>query len=530
LVAIPFSYVYAKNLFPNPFAKILSFIVAFSFWPIYVGLFAHPVVLVVTLEWVLLAIWSFWWKNRGGPRESLSLGILSLTAGIGFYTHLHWPAVAFIALGSVAFIRFKHWGCKPLPWFCLFGPCLLCLIPLVLATQNGDYGSYWQTLWTFKDSRPPLEWLLNPISYFGSIFWGGPHPPPTYSPFWGGYLNPLLGAFTLLGAVSFWSQRKKPECLFILLSLPIFFLPAFLTRATEFFRIVTLLPPLFILASAGILVLFTQPFFQKHRFLCVSLLTASLVLDAGHLKVYQSSWAQQPEIWKTFGKSRSLYLAERILRHQSIKEGSGLIFTDLNPISCEPSLAVATFSYNAAWNNCIKITPHWGALLLRQDYETYCKTHYPKADWHPLPADSPDSPLLACVIWKVNEGPPFDAMNTANMGFRQYSRAEIEWFDRPYRTHLRPLLASLKPPSTSEPWLQAFYWEKRSDLEKDDIHYRYFHPSWNAELGLYPSNRNNQKLRMECLQAAYSWVPAPHLHQAWLDEKDAIVDPSGPRP
>src|SRR5581483_5784445 len=98
VAALGAAYFAARAHYSKNFALLFTLLMAFSFWPLYVGRFSHPGSLL--LLWELLAVGFAGKAARAASAENQKwLGFfLGLWTGLGFYTFTSWPTVALVLI------------------------------------------------------------------------------------------------------------------------------------------------------------------------------------------------------------------------------------------------------------------------------------------------------------------------------------------------------------------------------------------------------------------------------------------------
>ncbi len=392
LLTIPVAYVASIFFAQRSSAWMATTFFGLSFWPFYLGRFCVPHVLLVCWEIIALIALGFFRNSNSKSQLNLRATLLGLTAGFGFYIHLHWIMVALMISVAVGWIVFSR---KERPWrtliFFLF-PLLLLAAPLGLTAFIQKTGNYLSMLWILKKGVSwNAQWQAC-WDYFSSLFWGVQTPRFTYKPFWGGFLNPLLDAVLGLGLVGLYQQRRSPQALWIGTALFLFILPGWLTQELEMFRLVLLIPMLLFLASEGLGILLGDLPIRSRGLVLTVLVTFSASMDFYHLLgPYQAACHSDYATLSGYTKSFENWKAYQILKKRSMDQGPGLILTEMESSSFNQTLTVTVYPYNAARNpHLSSASARWMAFLTNINYAPFLSKRFPRIEWFEL---SPDRPL-----------------------------------------------------------------------------------------------------------------------------------------
>jgi hypothetical protein len=367
----------------------------FSFWPLYMGRFNIPPILIPLWECGCLLLLGYCLPNPPKRVRLFFWLLLGLGIGTGFYTYFSWPFVAlpfFLALGS----SFLPWGSgrpgKGIFYLVLL-ICLITVLPLSVAHLYLPLGfHYFHLLWAFQNGFNPLLYLQNAASFLICVFWGlgSNFNDFAYRPLWGGLLNPLLGSFFFLGLIELFRQRKHPFSRWFLAAFFLSLSPIFLTNNLEMFRIIQILPLLLFCVALGFQVLLKSLKKNKRVWILAVFSFASFGMDFYHLGfIYPHLLETQPEKWSSLAKQRSCYNAYKILTGQYKAQGPGLILDSfvslLERDPTENSLTLACFSFDAGRNPQIGISKsNWAALLVSQNDLPFLHPKFSQASWYDL--------------------------------------------------------------------------------------------------------------------------------------------------
>lgn len=460
----------ARAHFNETFTWIFCGLVAFSFWPLYTGRFSHQGSLLLLWEFLVLGIAGRLSKTAG-PRELKKSGwSLGFMTGLGFYTFTSWPTVVLV-LTLWVYLFFR----KAILFF--LGGMILAYLPLGWEWFHQDYGGYIHHVWAWDLSRPWLGQILQSLSDFSAFFWKSTIPANlfAYKPFWGGYLNPFMGALFFLGALVFFRTESKSKSFFVVSAFLIFYVPGFLTGGVEMFRVLPLLPLLLAGTTWGLLTLL-GPLKLHLKWIALTLiLVFSLSLDTKHLfGVYHGIWVQPKDNWfasKSVERLRAYYILEELKK----QKGPGVILCELVPDLYDQSLTIATYAFNVAQNR--ELNPgqaRWAALLINIHYQPYLADIFPDGNWYRLApdVDRPDGGLMLAVFPLPSNHP-----ETLNRWIKADKACQdltpLVFDNRDYKSR-KPLLEkiySIYPLFQDDRFLESCFWEKIAENEYGDRNY-----------------------------------------------------------
>ena len=470
LLTVGAAYFGARAHLNKTFALVFCGLMAFSFWPLYVGRFSHQGSLLLLWEMLVLGA-AGRLVSTAIPSAQKKIGLgLGFLVGLGFYTFTSWPTVALVLTLWVFFFHRK----ALLP---LFGGMILAYLPLGWAWLYQDYGGYIHHVWAWDPARPWIAQLLQSFSDFSAFFWKSTIPSNlfAYKPFWGGYLNPLLGALFFLGVLVFFRTESKFKSLFAISAFLIFYSPGFLTGGVEMFRVLPLLPLLLAGVAWGLLALLEplKPYFKW--IVLVLVLILSLGLDAIHLfGFYHGVWTHPCDNWFA-SKSVERLRAYQILGAIQKQEGPGFVLSELVPDLYDQSLSIATYAFNVEQNKELNIDQaKWAALLINIHYQPYLVRIFPEGKWYRLAPDMdrPDGGLMLAVF-------PFPSTHSEIlnrwMGADRacHDLTPLVFDNRDYKSR-KPVLEklySLYPLFEGDRFLESCFWEKIAENEYGDRNY-----------------------------------------------------------
>jgi len=466
-LTVIFTYWAGRAFFSRSFAVLFAGSMAFSFWPLYAGRFSAQGGLALCWEMLVLAVLGWFWKVPEGKRTT-SAFLLGVCSGIGFYTYTSWPVVA-VPLTLVVFLKLRTKSSIDWKGFLLFLiPQGLLFVPMLNRFFFG--GGY-------------LPYVLqNPFQGFRgfndlmSFFWGSPLPPNlfAYRPFWGGLLNPLLGALCFLGVFYCLKIFPKP---FRWMGLGLFVtlvLPGSLTGGLDMYRVIQVLPMLLFFIAVGLVCFWN--ILPKNGKLpgLIAVLVISICLDLFHLfGIYHSIWTHPKDNWFA-SKSVERMRAYDILEEANAKAGPGFVLSDLVPDIYDQSLSLAAYGFNVEQNP--KFHPadaKWVALLTNIHYQDALTKEFPEARsfWLASDVERPDGGLMLVIIPLPSSHPEelnrWIGVDLAMRGMLDEVYDNRDWKDR--GPIIRDLF-QLYPLVKGDRFLESCFFEKIAENEYGDRH------------------------------------------------------------
>jgi hypothetical protein len=417
------AYPLARTFFPRSISFFIFLGSTTGFWILYTGQFCIPLLLAILLEMLTLA-----WLSRTASsqhpsrRDAFILGNLT---GIGFFTAISWPLVAFAA--ALAFFFISRNGKKVSSPAYFIIPLLAWVLIFAWTCWQAQYGARLKNLWGFHPGAPLQDQLLNSTSYLTSIFWGGEK---NYGPTWGGMVNPIFTSLFLLGSLEFRRVFQSKFLQWLLISFVLFMMPGLVTNTFDIFRIILIFPLLLIITGFGFQALLSTLAGSQRIFFIFLLFAVSSALDIRHLKVQRPvSSAESVEFSKAF----------QILDKTRLQSGPGYVFLDLRPNIWDKSLTLATYPFNAASNHFIPPQlVSWAGFIVNENYKPFLGKRFPGARWEELGRDAlwPGEKLMLVLVPLNGENRPlFEKWKRANDYFQTVTS---EIMDRePYESRER---------------------------------------------------------------------------------------------
>jgi 4-amino-4-deoxy-L-arabinose transferase-like glycosyltransferase len=513
LLIVPAGYWAARQFFSKSFSFILGCLLGLSFWPVYVGRFGVMTGLVLLAECLVLALLG---KFLGEPDEkkrkwnAIGLGI---GTGLGFYTYLHWPLMAAMVYFTVFLSILPGFKKKPFLSCKLYGSFLVASFitasPLGFAffreggNQLGDYLHHLSA----TSSGSLAGQLAVSLSYISSLFWGMDLSFYTYQPVWGGYLNPILTSFFLIGLLELFFRRKTLLAQWLLWSLFLFILPGALTSERATSRLILVVPVLLAVSAWGVTQFFLASKPKNFRLFMI-LLTISFGLDIYHLHgAYAQVWNKLNH-WKGYEKSYPRYQAYLQLETIAKEKGPGFIFGDFVPGLQDQTFMVATYGFNAAQN--LKIQSEkasWAAVLTNIHYQPFLKNRFPdgKAYWVSKNMNSLDGGWMLWVFplepsrWK-----DVKRWQSASQALGPYIEKNLCYVPGRSFSDISFALQNAYPSFQGDPFLESCYWEKMADISLKQA----------LSTDRHSGSITDTKGAIQCLSSAVKrGYPAAHLYR-----------------
>lgn len=376
LVCLFLAFFGVRKIFSGSFAFFFLSFTALGLWPLYAGFFCLSLTLFMAWEFLTLFLLAEWAEARDEKRRKQAAALLGLAVGIGFFIAIPWGVVALVAgIAVLSGIATKHpgeWGSKIMfliPVFVFLGFFMV----VSLREGNGAHIKFLLGDW----GNEPLSRFLNSFSYMSCLFWGRDQG-GSYGPAWGGMLNPLLGSFFFLGLLECWRRRSEPFVRWLVLGLVLLFLPGFLTKDFDVFRVLQTLPLLLMVIVLGAVTLAARLPNQGRWWIVGAVLILSFSLDARNLSRMFMNDSPQAEVFsKAYG----------VLRDQNARSGPGDIFLNLRPNLWDETLDVAVQPFDRLELGSAAPEAKWAAVFVNVHYRPFLEKRFPQARWVDLGED-----------------------------------------------------------------------------------------------------------------------------------------------
>jgi 4-amino-4-deoxy-L-arabinose transferase-like glycosyltransferase len=468
LLCVPLSYYACRTFFSKSMSLIGCLLVAASFWPLWLGRISHQMGLMLLWEW--LALWCL-----GKYLNSTSSGswkftiLLGLCIGGGFYTFFAWPVIALFVSG-VVLTRAIRSGRLLTALLFLFA-VLTAVSPLLWAAIQDDYGYYVTHRWLTKGSK---EWdLLHSLYYVSTLFWEGWKDYFGYAPRWGGFLNPILGAFVGVGLGEVWRLRKNPLVLAWVGAFVLFLTPVMLTDNYSASRLTPLLPICLIGSALGIQTLALSVGSLWNKKYLLFLLIISLGLDGLNLYQTRSYTNRCPE-----GPKYTRYELAYSQIAQLEKKGSGAAFTNFINDTRDRSLSFLTYPFNVVINPRIPSDSiSWAVVLTDEEYKLCLSRGFPGIQWYWLDWDLRDMKGAIFFVRGMYLGViPLSMSNRQTVqkwlkAGRDLENIALDDLNHvPSRSHdaLIKKMKAFYPDFEVDGFLKTFFWEKVAKAYAED--------------------------------------------------------------
>jgi hypothetical protein len=470
LVPFAFAYLESKRYFSKSFSFLLAFLLGLGFWPLFLGRFSHPAVLV--FPWACLALAGLGRiLTADKNKKDVAALVLGLLAGSGFYTYLSWAPVA---LFTAAVVAWKSRRARR-PFWIFTAALVLSLTPLAWAMVQNGYGSYLAVHWPLSRPGGSLTLFLSPFRYLGALLWGGPNY-YFYTSNWGGLLNPLGASLFWVGLAGLFRAESRKTGFFTLLALVLFLLPGVLTYSVNSLRVVQCLPVVLFCSTVGFQALAGSfPPLRRGKIIALVLL-ASVALDSYHLFFpFHFLWSNPQGPWPINGKSLEYSRAYPLLEEQNRRAGSGLVYTAFQPNWTDQSLTVATIPFNALLNPGLDSTSvRWVAWVCNIHYLPFLEKRFPegRATWLSSGHEGEDGGLMLEIVpitgenratWAQWSGVNGAFLNAVSVLMR---RREGQSYDG-----VRKALLDAQPLAEGDPFLESCLWDQVFNSYNSDAAY-----------------------------------------------------------
>jgi 4-amino-4-deoxy-L-arabinose transferase-like glycosyltransferase len=459
LLSVPASYFATRKFFSPAVAALVAALTAVSFWPLYLGRYSTQSVFMVFWEWVAFYALAVFLNKR--PESKWPAFWLGLATGLGFHTYLSWGLVAFLIALIVAF-RPQASLVKRARTFSLFaGTALLAGSPLFISYLNG-YRGYFHHLWAV---HPQHSWLSNvslASAYARDLFWGQAPEFFHYGPVWGGFFNPISGAFCFLGLLLILRHWRKALYFWLVFASFFFFIPAVLTNNLEMMRLCQLLPVLTVVTALGIHRLVSNRGWVASVAIALFILAGSAAFDAYHLfAVYANHWKNNPAYYGSH-KTIEFYRAYPFLKSMGDRQGPGLILLNFHPDPYDQTLFTATYAFNSAENPALDpAKAKWAAILANAHEQPYLAREFPagKGLWLSEGLNRPDGGFwLEQVELTPQNRNILDQWRKADQSLKELNYRVIEEGVNPDQGRMLGVLEKARPYFQEDPFLQSRYW------------------------------------------------------------------------
>ncbi len=451
----------ARKVFSNFFSLIFVFLLGFSYWPLYLGHRCLPAVSVPLGEMLLLFSLVHFLKSKGNRKSFWAL-VSGVCLGLLSFTYVSWPVVGLWGAGVFLYMVFLTRGPRRI-WVFLFGVgAFTALLPFLLAVFREGYGQHISALTPWSGWFRDRNLFANSFLYLDSLFWNLSGFAPGDALSKGGFLNPFLCSFFLLGTVEMIRSREKAWVRWLAGAFLLFLIPGFVSLNVQTFRVVQLLPPLLLITTLGFKPLWDFTRGRQRWIILAGILLGSTLLDTGRLTLPYQEISTHPERFLGTGKSLARYRAFKVLTELKEKLGPGIVLGEWD-IPADRTIEVATYFFNAACHPSLDPTlASWLAVVTDNHYTPFLEKRFPGVQWWDLDSDFSRDGNRALGIIQVNPSNRGTVLKwaSADRAFRDmnwaidhvYERDCLEVADRKIRENY-PLIKG-------DPFLESCFWEK----------------------------------------------------------------------
>jgi len=462
-LSLVFSTLAVRRLFPGKLLFPFFFALSSGFWPVYVGRDASQAVLVPLFE-SLCFLFLERWVSSNGHRKGWAWGLaLGFFAGLGVYSYVGFLSVLLAVVLGVLWLALK----KPELRKSAAGVGLILLavlVPLGLAAFRERIGGYFVGVSLFSGYFKWGDQLLNDASFLTCLLWGPLKGTTANGPALGGILNPLEGAFLLIGLLEWWKKKKGwnralPLGLFLL-----FLLPGLLSAdSVETLRILPVMPILYLAAAWGFLNFWDINQARLGKAVLVLLALVSVGLNLYQLAIARTGDGSLFKKISVEDQSNEGYWAYQRLAEEARHEGPGLVFSDFILLPHDHALHVMTFPWNALLKPGLDPDKaKWAGILTNVHYGSFLAERFPQARWTyvtPVPADDGGSVLGIIPVTRENQ-PVFFKWASAQVFFREmFLEAQDAMNDRGFYTRQVEKLPAGYGLMQGDPFLESVYGE-----------------------------------------------------------------------
>lgn len=397
--------------------------------------------------------------------------LLGLCCGLGNYISILWGPI--FAMVAVVFIWAWFFSRNKSVWkdaVSFLAISFLSALPLVVAAWHEGTGRHFLVNLNFDTSFSFFPYrFLNAASYFTCLFWGTWDNEFRFTSLWGGFFNPLEGAWFFLGVVELYRFCTAAWMQWLAVAFLLFLLPGLLSANLEMMRIVPSVLIVIVIAALGLQrLLLDQTLARRSTFLIFSLvLSASFTLY---------NFAGPYHLWQVPGehnrlfKSEEKYRAFTILRDLNEQEGPGFILTEFTADYSgdahlpDQTLRLASYPFNAVLNARLSSRhPSWVAVLFNEYHLPFLSRRFPDGKFYILSKKSsaPYGELAMCVV-PTSRIPPdiWSRWLEVHQAFLAWNARLLDLDTGKSRDPLLSALAKIQPLVKGDPFLESCLLEK----------------------------------------------------------------------
>lgn len=415
-LAVFLGYLAARQFFSKSFSFLCVGLLAFSYWPLYLGRFCLQGVLMPPWELFTFFCLGKFLNAPDSRKKAWALG-LGLCAGLHSFIFVTWPVI----VAAVAIVVLKASQRSRFLWAWFLAGTFLGLAPFLAAALQKGYGQHLLEVSMGSRFFHGSDFFTVLGGYLSVLLWGTFGKGGFYIPTQGGFLNPLLGAFFCLGLLEIYRCRSLALEKWTIAASVMFLLPGWMSLNVEGFRIVQLMP-LVLMAAAWGLAAFLRILAPSWRiWVTAFFLGFTALFDFARLAMPYQDTTAHPQRFLQTGKSLARYQAYGVLEKLEQTEGPGIVLGEWN-VSSDRTLEAATYFFNAALGPGLDPTQaRWLALLTDRHYRPFLEKRFPRASFTSLDGDfSRDGNSMLMVVQ--------DASETRQM-FQRWSQADRAFRD-----------------------------------------------------------------------------------------------------
>jgi len=447
------SYWASRQYFSKLTSFIFCWIFAFSFWEFSFMRFCVPEILIIFFQFLTLALLGIFIKSKTFTSKWFFILLLSVVAGLGFYSYINWLVVWFL-ITSILWMR--TWGKKIENRKYLF---TFIAVSAVLAFPWAQARLSPGNLTYIHASFEPTFLLNSCFSYLIGLFWDSKKSFP-FGPNWGGMFDPLTSSWIFLGIFYALANVEKKLLALLSLGLVVSMLPGILTNYLELHRITPSLPFWIALAVLGIKSLFPDQTKRSYVWL-IPLGCISLALNAYNFVVPYCDVSRVPpeRQWRSVQYEDSY----KILKSLSTETGPLYVFTEFNTDYDNKTLNIAVYPFDCLQNPKLsKASPQWAAIIANIYYAPYFINKFRNIKFKILKSNRTLPQPIGVFLIPVSEIPDSVLKNWIeadqiyrNTNIKMKNKQPIDTFGQ-----FSEYFSTLKNKFQKDYFLTSVYWEK----------------------------------------------------------------------
>jgi hypothetical protein len=477
----------ARQFFAKSFAFLCACLLTLGYWPLYIGRLCHEGIWLPL--WVCLCLYftGRFLKAPAGNAQKFCAAALGLCLGLGSFTFTPWPVVSLVFILTVLFVTYRTKRNWPV-FLLLLAAFFIALAPFFIAISREGFGRHIVELSPWGGWFHSFNFFAGFGRYFSALLWSPFEQDPAYTPVWGGFLNPLLGAFFWWGCIEMARLRRQRLAQWTSVAFILFLLPGGFSPNVEMFRVAQILPLLLWMVALGIQSFLSAWPKRRIMLLCL-ILIPSVFFDVTTLFAPYQNPNRHPQDFGRPLKSLERYNAFQALEKTAREKGPGLVFAafDTDALN-DPSLKLMSYPFDLAQNKKLQIeiinpiAPFvpvgkckWMAVFVNENFEPFLKKRFPEGQWNRLSGGPPTGyggNLLGIIPITKNTAQTAGTWATLNFIM---DRADQERFFQNYGLLENPLkiMKTALPWSwfQGDPFLESVFWDKVAAYEYVNLDY-----------------------------------------------------------